>query len=88
MEQLPKTERVIIVKVMPLPVWDDAPEELFYWEKQKFLFPQIEVPDPLPQGIPNGDSILVVSVGGNGKIKLNGEETADLSSKGHVRYFV
>lgn len=79
-DKQPSIEQVIIVKIMPLPIWDEASKEFYYWEKQKFLFPQIEIPHPLPKGIPNDDSLLVVSVGKDGKIKLNEQVTADLSN--------
>lgn len=74
------TQSVIIVKIMPLSVYDEASDETLHWEKQKFLFPQIKIPNPLPKGVPNDDSLLVVSIEGNGRINLNGVKTGDLSS--------
>lgn len=79
-ENQPKAESFIIVKIMPLSVYDEASDETLFWEKQKFLFPQIEIPNPLPKGVPNDDSLLVVSIEKDGKIKLNKQITADLSN--------
>lgn len=79
-EQQSETQSVIVVKVMPLSAFSDAPREAFYWERQKFLFPQIEIPNPLPEGVPNDDSLLNLTVEKDGDIKLNTEFTANLSN--------
>lgn len=79
-ENQTNSQSVIVVKVMPLSIYDEASDETLFWEKQKFLFPQIEVPNPLPKGVPNDDSLLIVSVEKDGKIRVNEVITADLSS--------
>ncbi|HXG83136.1 MAG TPA: hypothetical protein VNI84_03825 [Pyrinomonadaceae bacterium] len=38
------------------------------------MFPQIEIPNPIPKGLPNDDSLLFVSMDENGKLKLNSQE--------------
>lgn len=67
-----------LVKIPPLSKWDDAPEEVFYWEFQKFLFPKIEIPNPLPKGLPNDDSLLQISLEKNKKLKINLQEFGNL----------
>lgn len=71
---------MITAKIMPLLRRDKMSDEEIYRKKQKFLFPQIAVPETLPQGIPNYDGLIVVSIDKDGKIKLNLEPVADLSS--------
>ena len=70
----------IIVKIIPLSELDDAPETAYFWEKQKVLFPQIEIPNPLPKEIPYKSNWLLVSLENDGKIKVDDEKVADLSN--------
>ena len=81
------------VKILPLSVWDDAPPETFYWERQKFLFPQINVPEPLPKSIPKSDPILYISLDKSGKAKFDskdfgGSESITSLSEILIRIFV
>jgi biopolymer transport protein ExbD len=67
------------VKVMPIPE-EMLTDEEFYWRSQKFLFPQIETPNPIPQGLPYDHSLLLVALEKDGSIKLNSETTGNLEN--------
>lgn len=74
----PSEESVIVVKVPPF--YDDKlSRQENFWRFQHFLFPQKEIPNPIPKGLPNDDSILFVSINEDGKIKLNSEDEGDVS---------
>lgn len=57
-----------------IPPKDNETEAEFYWRSKKRLFPQIEIPNPVPQGLPNDDTFLVISIEKDGKLKLNSED--------------
>lgn len=76
----PKTEQdFFIVKVPPI-YNDKLSEEENYYRFQHFLFPQEEIPNPIPASLPNDDSLLYVSIDENGKIKLNSQDIGDISN--------
>ena len=68
-----------LVKIPP-PVSTDASEQERFWQFQKFLFPQADVPDPIPEGIPNFCGLFVISLEKSGSIKINRETYASLSN--------
>lgn len=61
------------VRIPILPKENETEEE-FYWRSRQRLFPQIEIPNPIPQSLPNDDTFLVVSIEKDGKLKLNSED--------------
>lgn len=70
-------QTVIVVKVPP--VYNEKLSRAEnYWLFQHFLFPQQEIPNPIPKALPNDDSVLFVSVDGNGNIRLNLEAAGDV----------
>ena len=72
-------ENVIVVKVPP--IYDEKlSREENYYRFQHFLFPQLEIPNPIPKGLPNDDSILFVTLDENGKIQLNSQGTGNISN--------
>jgi hypothetical protein len=79
-----ESSEVVVVKVPPqsllIKITDNPHLEDDYWKRRKFLFPQTKIPDPLPKGIPNDDSLLTVTLENNGKIKINLSTIADLSN--------
>lgn len=76
-------QTVIIVKVPP--IYDDQlSQEENFWRFQHFLFPQIEIPNPISKGLPNDDSLLFVSLEETGKLKLNSEEEGEISDTSHL----
>jgi biopolymer transport protein ExbD len=74
----PKIQSVIVVKIPPYPKENWSREE-YYWHFQKFLFPQDEIPNPIPKVLPNDDSLLIVSLEKDGKLKLNSENKGEIS---------
>ncbi|MGI8668374.1 MAG: ExbD/TolR family protein [Aridibacter sp.] len=75
----PQTEQTVIFVKIP-PIYNDKlSQEENYYRFRHFLFPQEETPNPIPEGLPNDDSLLFVSIDKNGKIKLNSENTGDVS---------
>jgi biopolymer transport protein ExbD len=71
-------QNIIIVKVPP--VYDEKlSREENYYRFQHFLFPQMEIPNPIPKGLPNDDSVLFISVDENGKLELNSQDAGDVS---------
>lgn len=68
-----------IVKI-PLNRKENETDEEFYWRSQKSLFPQIEIPNPIPKSLPNDDSFIIVSIKNNGKLKINSEPQKDIES--------
>ncbi len=77
-EKNPLEQTVIVVKVPPFYDSKLSREENF-WRFQHFLFPQQEIPNPIPKGLPNDDSLLFVSVDENGKLKLNSQDEGNVS---------
>ncbi len=74
----PLEQTVIVVKVPPF--YDEKlSREENYYRFQHFLFPQLEIPNPIPKGLPNDDSVLFVSVDENGKVKLNSQDAGSVS---------
>jgi biopolymer transport protein ExbD len=71
-------QTVIIVKVPPL-TDEKLTQVENYWRFQHFLFPQQEIPNPLPQDLPNDDSILLVSIDEIGSLTLNSEDEGNVS---------
>lgn len=71
-------QNIIIVKVPP--IYDEKlSREENYYRFQHFLFPQLEIPNPIPKGLPNDDSVLFISVDENGKIELNSQKMGSVS---------
>lgn len=68
------------VRILPLTTLDEAPPEMYYWDFQKSVFPQIKIPEPLPKGIPTNDNILYVSLEKNGEIKFNFKDFGNLDN--------
>lgn len=63
---------VFYVKVPPYFDEKTSDEERF-WRIQKLIFPQTEIPNPIPEGLPNFCGFLYVSLEQDGKIKLNSQ---------------
>ena len=72
-----KTIFTILVRVPLLPKQNETQEE-FCWRSRKALFPQIEIPSPIPPGLPHDDTFLVVSIEKDGIIKFNSENFGNL----------
>lgn len=70
-------QRVIVVKVPPLYDSKLSREENHY-RFQRFLFPQVEIPNPIPKGLPNDDSLLFVSADESGKLKINLQDAGNV----------
>ncbi len=68
-----------LVKV-PLPVDKNLSSEEQFWRNKSSLFPQTEIPRPIPKGLPNDDTFLVVLLEKTGKIKINSEKTAEITN--------
>ena len=71
-------QNIIIVKVPPFYNEKLSQEENF-WRFQKFLFPQIEIPNPIPKGLPNDNSLLFVLMDEKGKLTLNSQDAGNVS---------
>ncbi len=76
-KELPE-QTVIIVKVPPL-FSEKLSREEKHWRYQHFLFPQINIPNPIPKGLPNDDSVLFVAIDENGEIELNSKKAGSIS---------
>ena len=74
----PVEQTVIIVKVPSVFDGKLSREEKF-WRYQHFLFPQIKIPDPIPKGFPNDDSLFSISIDEGGIVKLNSYEIGSVS---------
>jgi hypothetical protein len=74
-----KIIHTIRVRLPILPRQNESQEE-FYWRSTKTFFPETEIPSPIPQGLPNDDSFLVVSLEKDVRIKLNQEIIASLTN--------
>ena len=72
-----KTIFTILVRVPLLPKQNETQEE-FFWRSRKALFPQIEIPNPIPPGLPHDDAFLVVSIEKDETIKLNSQNSGNL----------
>ncbi len=71
-------QTVIIVKVPPI-YNEQLSREENYYRFQRFLFPQLEMPNPIPKGLPNDDSVLFVSVNEKDEIELNSQKAGTVS---------
>lgn len=71
-EQKPPTY-VFRVRI-PIPPKENETEEEFYWRSKNRLFPQIEIPNPIPQGLPHDDTFLIVSIEKDGKVEINSQD--------------
>jgi len=71
--------KTVLVKVPPIPNKNFTNAERF-WQFQKFLYPQIEVPSPIPESIPNSCGLLYVSIERDGKLKINSEQSGSLEN--------
>lgn len=75
-------QNIIIVKVPPF--YDEKlSREENYYRFQHLLFPQSEIPNPIPKGLPYDSSLIVVSVDEKGKFKFNGSEILGSVSDTH-----
>lgn len=74
------SDYVIVVKVPPHPTNNQGSLEEQYWRGQKLLFPQRIIPDQLPPGIPNDDSLILVKIEETGDIKIGSDVVASLSN--------
>jgi biopolymer transport protein ExbD len=81
--------RIIEVKIPPVYNEHLSAEERF-WQFEKFLNPNLTVPNPIPKGIPNSCGLLFISIEINGQIKLNSEVAGNLKDtnelKGRLKY--
>ncbi|MCY7348606.1 MAG: hypothetical protein LH614_20645 [Pyrinomonadaceae bacterium] len=74
----PIEQNVIVVKVPP--IYDEKlSQEENYYRFQHFLFPQLEIPNSIPKGLPNDDSLFSISVEEDGELKLNSYEIGSIS---------
>lgn len=73
-----EAKEIIVVKIPPLYDKKLSPEEN-YWHFQHFLFPQVEIPNPIPKGLPNDDGLLYLSLENGGQLKLNSEDEGNIS---------
>lgn len=71
-------QKIIVVKIPPVRDPKLSAEER-YWQMQKFLFPQIEVPKKIPKGLPNDDSLFYVRLGKDKSININQSRIGSLS---------
>lgn len=72
-------QNIIVVKVPPF-YNEKLSQEENYWRFQHFLFPQEEIPIPIPKGLPHDHSLLVVSIEETGKLTLNSEVEGNMSN--------
>ncbi|CAN5572428.1 hypothetical protein BH10ACI1_BH10ACI1_11320 [soil metagenome] len=70
-------EKVIFVKIPPVRDAKLSNQER-YWQFQKFLFPQIQIPNPVPKGLPNDDSLLFIKLEENKSVKINAHTICNL----------
>lgn len=74
-----QTEQKIFVVKAP-PIYNDKlSREENYYRFRHFLFPQEEIPNPIPKGLPNDDSLLFVTIEENDKITLNSQDLGSIS---------
>jgi len=71
--------KTVLVKIPPIPNKNFTDAERF-WQFQKFLYPQTEVPNPIPESIPNSCGLLYVSIESDGKLKINSEHNGSLEN--------
>jgi len=77
-ETQPTEQNIIIVKVPPF--YNEKLSQVEnYWHFQRFLFPQQEIPNPLPKDLPHDHSLLFVSIDETGKLTLNSEDEGNVS---------
>lgn len=72
-------EFIFNVRVPILPEKDET-QESYYRRFRKRLFPQIEVPEPISQALPNDHTFLTVFIGKNRKLKINSQEIGTLEN--------
>lgn len=63
-------EKVIFVKIPPVRDEKLSNEER-QWQFRKFLFPQTKIPNPIPKGLWNDDSLLYITLDENKSVKIN-----------------
>lgn len=75
-----RTEQTIIIVKIP-PIYNDklSRGENFY-RFTHFLYPQEEIPNPIPKGLPNYDSLLHILVDEKGKITINSQDVGNISN--------
>ena len=74
-----EADKFIIVKIPPLYNPSLSKEEN-YWRFRHFLFPQESIPNPIPDGLPHDDSLLVVSLEKDERLTLNSEVNGSLEN--------
>ena len=62
-----------VVKIPP-PVYEDSSAQERFWQFQKFLFPQQEIPEPVPEAIPNFCGLFIITLEKDKSIKINSEK--------------
>lgn len=79
-----KVKHIFLVKIIPLQLEDDRAdglfEESYYWLTKKFLFPQTEIPEPLPKGIPTFERFIHVFLEKNGKLLIDSQQFGNLEN--------
>lgn len=72
-------QKIIFIKVPPVRDEKMSQEER-YWQFRKVLFPQTEIPNPIPNGLPNDDSLFYVSLEEDKSIEINSIKITNLSN--------
>ncbi len=81
----PQTEQTVIFVKVP-PIYNDklSREENFY-RFTHFLYPQEEIPNPIPEGLPNYDGLLIVSIDKSKDLYINSLNVGNVSDTNQLK---
>lgn len=71
-------QKRFLVRIPP-PIYLDFSAQDRFWQSQKPLFPQEEMTERIPEGVPNYRELLIISFEKNKSIKINSERSGKLS---------
>ena len=77
--------RIIEVKIPP-PYNENLSAEQRFWQFEKFLNPNLKIPNPIPKGVPHSCGMLFISIENNGQIKVNSEDNGNLRDMNKLKY--
>ena len=75
----PRFRQTSFLVRIPPPISEELPAHERFWRFQKFLFPQTEIPENVPESIPNFCGLFIISLEKDDSLKINTEKCGSLS---------